>query len=187
MALTAAAVFLYELCGQWELAQASGSSSFFYAPSLVLTGVLVVLLCCLVGGMIFFLRSIITPLENIVNAVQRMSEGSLDKPIPTQTVDEIGLVGGHINDLAMNMQEILLYLWNHVRENTTLLDSVAAQLKGLREDQTALAGISADFARMREDNEELKSIVHSFSYFEVILEKEKMFSDPVQENVAAQP
>lgn len=187
LTLAAVVTVLYALWGQRGSVHAAGGVSFSRASFLFMSGALFLLLCCLAGGMIHFLRSIITPLDNIAEAIRQMSEGSLDKPIVNQCDDEISRVGGGINDLAMNMQEILLYLWNHAHDNSMLLDRISGYLEGRQHYKAFPSWLNADFARMREDNKELKSIVRSFSYFEVRLEQDKMFSDPNQEDFDAKP
>ncbi len=159
-----------------------GVTRFF---PVLLTGSLVLLLFTLIVGMIFLLRNIIIPLENIADAVRRINEGHLDKSIPIQAKDEIGHVIESINDMSVNMQEILLYIWNNNQQNFKLIDSMEEQLNKYLDNKTILSQLKKDIARIRQNNEEVQTLVTTFNYFEVKLEHEKMVSDPGQDNTAS--
>lgn len=149
--------------------------------SVFLTGSLTLLLCTLIGGMLFFKRSILIPLGITGDIVQQMTEGHLNKPIQIKADDEIGQVADGINSLAINMQEVLLYIWNHTQQNGILLDHISEQLKDNPDSVSTPSGIKDDVGQLRRENEELRDIVTTFDYFEVKLEHEKMVSDPLHD------
>lgn len=191
MTLMVAAGVLYESANHWTLLHESmgngdvaGSGNRLSGfPPVYLAGSLVLLLCTLIVAMIFFQRNIILPLERIGNATRRMTEGQLNTPIRIKAKDEIGRIGELINDLAINMQEVLLYIWNYTHQNFVLLDRISEQLNDQPDGALTPPWVKDDIARIRQDNEDLKFIVTTFDYFEVKLEHEKMVSDPLQDTV----
>lgn len=148
-------------------------------PSIFLTASLTLLLCTLIGGMLFFKRNIMIPLETTGEIVQRMAAGHLDKPIRIKAGNEIGQVAEGINGLAVNMQEVLLYIWNHTQQNFILLDRISEQLNSQPDSALPLSQLKKDIAQVRRENEGMKGIVTTFDYFEVKLEHEKIVSDPL--------
>jgi len=158
----------------------NGSAGF---SSAFLTGSLTLLLCTLIGGMFFFMRNIMIPLEITGEIVHRMTEGHLDKPIQVKAGNEIGQVAEGINGLAINMQEVLLNIWNHTQQNFILLDRISEQLNSQPDSALPLSQLKKDIARVRQENEGMKDIVTTFDYFEVKLEHEKMVSDPLYDTI----
>lgn len=139
--------------------------------------VLALLFCVQVAAMMYFQRNVVTPLTDVTAATRLMADGHLETLNHAMRSDEIGSLGENINDLAVNMQEVLLFVWNHSRENRDLLECVAGRLDSSRGGEKPLVEMEKDIASMYRNNEELKSIVLSFSYFEIKLEHEKMVSD----------
>lgn len=132
----------------------------------------------LIVAMLFFQRNVLVPLEKICATTQLMTEGHLETPIQIRAGDEIGKVADLINDQAINMQEILLFIWNYTRHNFELLDDISVRMEQDDSDSPeALTKLKEDVAHIREGSEDLQSIVTSFSYFEIKLEDEKMLSD----------
>ena len=155
----------------------------FYA---VLCILLVVLLSVQVVAMVYFTRGVIRPLAEIQAASRLMADGHLETLNHVKRADEIGSLGENINDLAINMQEVLLFVWNHSQSSRDLLENIARNLNfSLEAEKHSPAGengVRKDIRKMHRNNENLKSIVMSFSYFEIKLEDEKMVSDYRQES-----
>ncbi len=57
--------------------------------------------------LVMFMRRITTPLQQMVEEAQNISEGDLSRTIKVRTQDEIGLIGETINGLTSNIQEIV--------------------------------------------------------------------------------
>ncbi len=127
----------------------------------------VLLLMILIRGLFFFQRSIVIPLQELCSTVQRISDGEFDKPIQIRAMDEIGQVGESVNDLVINVQEILLYAWNHTHKNFT-------PLKELPSDPSLLKN---EISKIYQENENMKEFLLTFTYFEVKLDREKLVSD----------
>lgn len=121
----------------------------------------------------FFHHYILKPLSAIHTATRRMTDGHLDSLIRITRKDEIGRLGESINDLTVNMQEVLLFIWNHSQQSRELLEQTMRQL----DTPDSLSIVRDDLEKMWQNNEELRSIVLSFSYFEIRLEHERMLAD----------
>ncbi len=57
--------------------------------------------------LIMFMRRITSPLQQMVEEAENISEGDLSRTIKVRTSDEIGLIGETINGLTSNIQEIV--------------------------------------------------------------------------------
>lgn len=178
LTMIAAAGFLY------VFVKHSGETSRIIHASLCVT--LFFLLSVQIAAMIYFKRNIITPLAEMQAASRLMADGHLETLNYMKRADEIGSLGENINDLAVNMQEVLLFVWNHSRLSRELLENIANDLNfSLDTEKPGFKienGIQKDISKMHRNNEDLKAIVMSFSYFEIKLEDEKMVSDYQQES-----
>ncbi|WP_417911052.1 HAMP domain-containing protein [Candidatus Electronema sp. PJ] len=134
--------------------------------------VLGLLLCAQIAAWFIFQAQVLKPLTDVQVATRQMTDGHFDHLNRISRADEIGRLGETINDLAVNMQEVLLFVWNHSQESREILERVAEQVNALPD-----SGLSEDIEKMREENESLKDIVTSFSYFEIRLEHERMLAE----------
>ena len=136
------------------------------------------LLCLLAAAAFLFQRQVLKPLADVKASAQEMTDGHLDRLSRIKRSDEIGRLAETINDLAVNMQEVLLFVWNHSQQSRELLERASEQLEAApAAESAALAAVREDLALLRQDNEELRLIVTSFSYFEIRLEHERMMAE----------
>lgn len=142
-------------------------------PLLLLTP-FAVLLVTLISGLLFFIRHIAVPLDNISRATRRMTNGLLDKPILVAERDEIGRVGEFINDLAMNMQEVLLYFWNHNQESRRLLDRLEKRMSDHPGRNNTIPLDEEIITQLKQGNNDVKSMILFYDFYDLKLEKEKM-------------
>jgi methyl-accepting chemotaxis protein len=115
---------------------------------------------------------VLKPLAGAQAAAKQMTDGHLDRLHRIDRADEIGRLAETVNDLAVNMQEVLLFVWNHSQESRELLERIAGRAAALHD-----AVLAEDVERLREENDSLKDIVTSFSYFEIRLEHERMLAE----------
>ncbi len=131
------------------------------------------LLCVQAAALLFFQAQVLKPLAGLQAAARLMTDGHLDRLHRVSRADEIGRLAETVNDLAVNMQEVLLFVWNHSQESRDLLERIAERAAAAPPD----AVLEEDIERMREENDSLKDIVTSFSYFEIRLEHERMLAE----------
>ncbi|MGD9358937.1 MAG: hypothetical protein PVH85_08700, partial [Desulfobacterales bacterium] len=79
-----------------------------------------------------------------------------------------------INDLAIDLQEILLHVWNHTRQDIVLMERIAPILSS----QPVVNGLPAQFKEnfylVKQDIEDMRDMVKAFNYYHVRLEEEKV-------------
>jgi methyl-accepting chemotaxis protein len=167
------AFLLTLLAGAGILLERGGAGGWASAAALTAAGLL---LCLLAAAAFLFQRQVLKPLADLRASAQEMTDGHLDRLSRIRRSDEIGRLAETVNDLAVNMQEVLLFVWNHSQQSRELLERASARLESDSAD-AALAAVQEDLALLRQDNEDLRSIVTSFSYFEIRLEHERMMAE----------
>jgi methyl-accepting chemotaxis protein len=146
-------------------------------PPVAALAALALLLWSLAAALLCFQYSAARPLADLNADIRSMIDGHLDQLSRIRRADEIGSLAESVNDLAINMQEVLLFAWNHSQQSCDLLNQIAERLEILPDKNGELSGIKENLAHMRRDNEDLKAIVTSFSYFEIRLERERMLAE----------
>jgi methyl-accepting chemotaxis protein len=56
-------------------------------------------------------RRLARPVRVLANALSRLSHGKLNETVTLDTADEFSQIANGINELAANLQELLLYIW----------------------------------------------------------------------------
>jgi methyl-accepting chemotaxis protein len=76
---------------------------------------LLVIVSLSIGGAFFqYTKDIVSPMEGMVSATQKMADGDLSVSIPVVSQDEIGQVASLINDMSINLQEMILQVKQEV-------------------------------------------------------------------------
>lgn len=134
-----------------------------------LTVIAMILVSVLIMFMFFFIRNIIQPLGKLEKITRDMADGRLDRLVldSKNTTCSIGAIGENVNCLAMNLQEVLLLVWNLSEHN---LRTVADTIDNLEDDD----GLSREQigARLRQIKAELKQmqdLTRQFEFFDVTL------------------
>ena len=123
----------------------------------------------------FLFRNIISPLEKIHSSIDSMTEGKLHHPLPIYPQDEIGHISNGINEFSINVQEMLLYVWNHCDQFNTLLENVTKTFQ-THYGEPLPPEIMNDIDFIRTNIENLRTFVRSFEFFEVQLNSGKLMS-----------
>lgn len=150
----------------------AGAFVLYESQPLVVIAVLGLLFCVQATALLFFQTQVLKPLAGVQAATRQMTDGHLDRLHRICRADEIGRLTETVNDLAVNMQEVLLFVWNHSQESRELLERIAERAATPQD-----SVLEEDIERMREENDSLKDIVTSFSYFEIRLEHERMLAE----------
>ncbi len=135
-----------------------------------------VLFLCAAASMFLFYRNFMRPVDEIGKAVYMMANGHLDAMVPVCSGGEIGKMGGLINDLAINLQEILLHVWNHTGQDIVLLNRIVKVCRSQSEANGMPAEIEDDLKLVRQDIEDMQSMVKAFDYYNVQFEEEKIIA-----------
>jgi uncharacterized membrane protein YtjA (UPF0391 family) len=178
MSLKNKALFFFVLAVLLTLTVFGGICSTAGVPPATVSLALFFLLCTLVAAVLGFHFYVLKPLAEINAVTKLMTDGCLDGLNRIRRNDEIGRLGETINDLAMNMQEVLLFVWNHSQENRALMQEIGEQLDACACTQVdTRTAVQEELAKMRQADEDLKAIVLTFSYFEIRLEHERMLAE----------
>lgn len=115
-----------------------------------------------------FIRNIVKPLEEVLNAARRITEGYLKETVPIRNKDEIGKIGEQINALSVNLQEILLHVWNHSRDSADILKRISCG--------DLPSDMARDIAAVRQSMEEMQSMVKTFEYYDIRMDEDRLIA-----------
>jgi methyl-accepting chemotaxis protein len=118
-----------------------------------------------------FIRNIVEPLEEVLSAARKITEGYLKETVPIRNKDEIGKIGEQINALSVNLQEILLHVWNHSRDSADILKRISDNNRGIPSD------MAQDIAAVRHSMEEMQSMVKTFEYYDIRMDEDRLMSE----------
>ena len=135
-----------------------------------------ILFLCFAVSAILFYRNFVKPVDKMARGVRRMAGGHLNELIQISSDNEIGKIGELINDLAINMQEILLHVWNHTGQDIVLLDRIVKVCSSKSGGNGIPEEIKDDLRIVRQDIENMRNMVKAFDYYNVRFEKEKIIA-----------
>jgi methyl-accepting chemotaxis protein len=153
------------------LAISAGSSLLISVLS-----VSIVLIVSLVFFMMYLVRTIADPLREMEKATEKLAAGDLDLLISeNETVqDPISQIGENIHDLAINLQEILLLIWNISDEDINVLEELMDLVEkgNCHHENNCLDKIKF----LKEHREMTQEMVQQFELFNVTLQDNKLLS-----------
>jgi methyl-accepting chemotaxis protein len=76
---------------------------------------------CIVAGFSLFIKEIIAPLEDIVQATKKMADGDLTVRVPIKTNYEIGQIGTMLNTVNLGLVQLLIQLKYELGQQSTEL------------------------------------------------------------------
>ena len=122
--------------------------------------------------MVFFIRKIILPLNKLEKMTREMADGRLDLIVQdNQNAScSIDTIGENVNSLAMNLQEILLLIWNHSEHNLGVL---AKALKNLDDGSGTPEDIKTDLQEIKRELLQMQELPKQFELFDVTLQGNK--------------
>ncbi len=119
-----------------------------------------------------FIRNIVEPLEYMLMAVRKITEGKLDTTVLIRNSDEIGKIGEQINALSVNIQEILLHVWNHSRDAAVFLERIEQYVRS--EGSCTPSDTERDIALIRNSMEEMQNMVKTFEYYDIRMDDDRL-------------
>ena len=115
--------------------------------------------------LLVFIKNIANPLDDMVTAAKKLRDGHLGATVPVRSNDEIGQLGDCFNDLAVNLQEVLLFVGAVDHDMTGILEKI-------EENRPEANDKNLEFHRqldlMAEKMDELKEMVQAFDYYNVV-------------------
>lgn len=154
-----------EAAQQFEMGPVEHVLSRLQWRMVLVTSIVFVLI---MATMVVFIRNIVEPLDTMAKSARKIAHGHLDETVPIRYDDEIGKIGQLLNELAVNLQEILLHLWNSTGQNIALLDNmytvICTQAETCKSRQ-----LEEDVETVRQDMLYLQEMVKTFEFYNVEL------------------
>lgn len=117
------------------------------------------------GAIIFlYVRRVVDPLNALSVTTKEISRGNLSVTAPAGSKDDVGELGGAINDLAANFQEVLLLTGTTVGNFRCSLETMERILE-LDKDSPSGRHAQEQLEAIKKDLELLGSIVESFEFY----------------------
>ncbi|MEN8135504.1 MAG: HAMP domain-containing protein [Thermodesulfobacteriota bacterium] len=138
-----------------------------------LTIMTVALVSVLIIFMFFFIRNIIQPLSKLQEMTREMADGRLDLLVQDSKTAScsIGTIGENVNSLAMNLQEVLLLVWNLSEHNLGTVDQTLKALEG--DGKIPREQIRSDLQSLKAELQQMQNLTQQFELFDVTLDGKK--------------
>ncbi|MBL0715115.1 MAG: HAMP domain-containing protein [Desulfosarcina sp.] len=120
----------------------------------------------------FLVRHVLHPLEYTAEAARQLADGHLDATVPIQDADEIGRIGEMINDMGVNLQELILLIWNQTGNALDTIEGINNQLDKHNAVRTKTE-IRASLQLVRQNLGTMQTVARSFDLYDVLLAGKK--------------
>jgi methyl-accepting chemotaxis protein len=143
----------------------------------------IILLLLLVGGLLmnaglgYFWYRILSrrfdrSVDTLLRALDQLARGRLNETVAIDTGDEFGRMGASINELAANLQELLLYIWKQTGKCLTMLEHIRNN-PDLRHDQRLTMESLGYLNQLTESVDDLREMAKSYVFYDVSLDGNK--------------
>jgi methyl-accepting chemotaxis protein len=129
----------------------------------------------ILATMFVYIRYFLKPLKEMTITARRIADGHLDETIPIRSRDEIGNVGKTINDIAVNLQETLLTVWNHIEHCSVAIDHIHDEIS-LQPASIISNETMKNLESLKQDMESMRTWVKEFDYYAVKLVERKVLT-----------
>lgn len=129
-------------------------------------------LICFILGVIWVgmtTRRIGKPVHIIATAVSKLAKGQLNETVAVDTSDEFEQIGGSINELAANLQELLLYIWKQTGQCHDLLDHIHRN-PDLRHDKRLTLESLGYLKQLSAAIDDLREMAKAYVFYDVCIE-----------------
>ena len=123
----------------------------------------------MIWAVILFWKRILQPLTEIRTALGPLAAGKLDKTVTVSGPGEIASMGEKVNDIASNLQEILLHLWSQTDHSIDLIDRISGTVHAGMSNGNCTR-VHTDLKSVRSCMENLKGMTDGISFYNVQLE-----------------
>lgn len=118
-------------------------------------------------------RTVLQAIERTAIAAKKIARGRLDNIIPIHSHDEIGDLAEQINDIAMNAQEMLLYMWNMSGQLSESLANASNLLNSGRK-EISPKNVLEQIACAENALKEMRATIEGFGLYGVKLDRDKI-------------
>jgi methyl-accepting chemotaxis protein len=150
---------------------------------------LTVMALALVGGLVafmfFFIRHIVRPLSELENMTREMADGRLDRLVANsrKAGGPIAAIGENVNTMAMNLQEVLLLVWNFSEHNLATVEKTLATLAAAGE--IPREQLRGELQTIQSELQQMRDLAQQFELFDVTLQGKKALAK--DEHTSCQP
>lgn len=111
-------------------------------------------------------------MDTLLRALEQLARGRLNETVTIDTPDEFGRMGASINELAANLQELLLYIWKQTGKCLTMLEHIHNN-PDLRHDQRLTLESLGYLEQLTESVDDLREMAKSYVFYDVSLDGNK--------------
>jgi len=130
---------------------------------------LLILLSVIAGSALaltLFYRYLIRPMGQMALTACRITEGNLDITMPEYSCCEVNELGRSFNDLSTNLQEVILLVWNYLRDSSMILDRVLESAPDAGQEKVP-PPMRQDLRVIREEMRTIEQVITSFNLYDV--------------------
>jgi methyl-accepting chemotaxis protein len=111
-------------------------------------------------------------MDTLLRALEQLARGQLNETVSIDTPDEFGRMGASINELAANLQELLLYIWKQTGKCLTMLDHIHNNPELNQEQRLSLESLG-HLEQLTESVDDLREMAKSYVFYDVSLDGNK--------------
>jgi methyl-accepting chemotaxis protein len=108
----------------------------------------------------------------LLRALEQLARGQLNETVAIDTPDEFGRMGASINELAANLQELLLYIWKQTGRCLSMLEYIHNNPE-LRHDRRLTLESLGYLKQLTESVDDLREMAKSYVFYDVSLDGNK--------------
>jgi methyl-accepting chemotaxis protein len=112
------------------------------------------------------------PVRTISRAMSKLAKGQLNETVAIETSDEFECIGSSINELAANLQELLLHIWKQTGQCLALLENIKNNPDLRHDKQLTLEGLGY-LKQLSEAVEGLREMAKAYVFYDVNIEGTK--------------
>lgn len=129
--------------------------------------VIAVILVVILIVMTMFMKHITEPLQHMITAAREISSGDLSQTVRIAGNNELAELGGVINEMASNLQEIIYMSRNARASGEAFLTAISAALPENPPAPGDPSALQAEMARFRAELSVLQSALDCFNFYTI--------------------
>jgi methyl-accepting chemotaxis protein len=129
-------------------------------------------------------RRLARPVRVLSNALSRLSRGKLNETVTLETTDEFSQIATGINELAANLQELLLYIWKQTGQCLEKIEQL--ENSSGSENQHQLSSESLEHIKLlNKAVHDLREMAKAYVFYDVCLDGDKTLAINDPDNSSA--
>lgn len=114
-----------------------------------------------------FIKNITEPLQHMIRTSEKISGGDLSQTVRIEANNELADMGNVINEMASNLQEIILLSRRMCLKGQQFVDEVLTQLKDKPLNEERLSALEGAIQKIGNDLNMLEEVIAYFSFYTV--------------------